>query len=109
MKPREARVHHWLKESQRLLSSGKSLICASQTAKVAKSTKVRELVERYEEVKVPSMKFAMYRDQWSAGQKKTAAASMMALIAANPTHKDSNRWMDQLKKLTEKEGEADVP
>jgi|GEM_PF-7122379 hypothetical protein len=80
-----------------------------QTAKVAKSTKVRELVERYEEVKVPSMKFAMYRDQWSAGQKKTAAASMMALIAANPTHKDSNRWMDQLKKLTEKEGEADVP
>jgi len=39
-----------------------------QTARVARATKVKELVERYEVVKVPAMKFAMYRDQWAAGQ-----------------------------------------
>ena len=72
-----------------------------QTARVAKATKVKEIEEKYAEVKVPAMKFAMYRDQWTAGQQKQAAASMMALISANPTHKDSNDWMEDLKSLTE--------
>jgi hypothetical protein len=78
-----------------------------QTARVAKATKVKELVEMYETVKVPAMKFAMYSDQWKAGQQKQAAAQMMSLIAAHPTHKDSNRWLEQLKKLTS--GEEATP
>ena len=71
-----------------------------QTARVAKATKVKEIEERYQEVKVPAMKFAMYRDQWIAGQQKQAAGAMMALISANPTHQDSNDWMEELKGLT---------
>ena len=71
-----------------------------QTARVAKATKVKEIEEKYQAVKVPAMKFAMYRDQWSAGQQKQAAAAMMALISANPTHQDSNDWMEELKGLT---------
>ncbi len=72
-----------------------------QTARVAKATKVKELVEKYESEKVPALKFAMYRDQWLMGQQKQAAASMMALISANPTHKDSNDWLEALKRLTD--------
>jgi hypothetical protein len=68
-----------------------------QTGRVAKSTKVKEIEEKYNSEKVPSMKFAMYRDQWVAGLPKQAAASMMALITAHPTHKDSNDWMKELK------------
>jgi len=71
-----------------------------QTARVAKATKVDEIEEEYAEVKVPAMKFSMYRDQWTAGQQKQAAAAMMALIGANPTHQDSNDWMEELKRLT---------
>ena len=71
-----------------------------QTARVAKATKVDEIEEEYAEVKVPAMKFSMYRDQWTAGQQKQAAAAMMALISANPTHQDSNDWMEELKRLT---------
>ena len=78
-----------------------------QTGRVAKATKVKELEEKYQEVKVPSMKFAMYQDQWGAGQQKQAAAAMMALISANPTHQDSNDWMDALKQLAE--GDGPVP
>lgn len=72
-----------------------------QTARVAKATKIKEIEEKYEAVKVPAMKFAMYSDQWSAGQIKQASASMMALIVANPTHKDSNDWMEKLKQLSD--------
>ncbi len=75
-----------------------------QTGRVAKATKIKEIEEKYNEVKVPAMKFAMYRDQWIAGQQKQAAPAMIALIGANPTHKDSNDWMLQLKNLAE--GEA---
>jgi hypothetical protein len=71
-----------------------------QTARVAKATKVDEIEEEYAEVKVPAMKFSMYRDQWTAGQQKQAGAAMMALISANPTHQDSNDWMEELKRLT---------
>ncbi len=70
-----------------------------QTARVAKATKVDEIEEEYAEVKVPAMKFSMYHDQWIAGQQKQAAAAMMALISANPTHQDSNDWMEELKRL----------
>ena len=75
-----------------------------QTARVAKATKVDEIEQEYLTKKVPSMKFAMYRDQWNAGQQKQAAAGMMALITANPVHKDSNDWMEELKRLTSKQG-----
>jgi nitrate reductase assembly molybdenum cofactor insertion protein NarJ len=61
---------------------------------------VDEIEEEYAEVKVPAMKFSMYRDQWTAGQQKQAGAAMMALISANPTHQDSNDWMEELKRLT---------
>ena len=71
-----------------------------QTALVAKATKVNEIEQEYRDIKVPAMKFAMYRDQWKAGQQKQAAAGMIALISANPTHKDSNDWMEELKGLT---------
>jgi hypothetical protein len=74
-----------------------------QTGRVAKATKVKEIEEKYQEVKVPAMKFAMYRDQWAAGQQKQAAAAMMALINANPTHQDSNDWMEALKQLAQEE------
>ena len=50
------------------------------------------------------MKFAMYRDQWTAGQQKQAAAAMIALISANPTHKDSQDWMEELKRLASGDG-----
>ena len=74
-----------------------------QTARVAKATNVKEIEEKYQAVKVPAMKFAMYRDQWAAGQQKQAATAMIALIGANPTHQDSNDWMDELKNLTQGE------
>ncbi len=74
-----------------------------QTARVAKATKVKEIEEEYELVKVPAMKFSMYRDQWAAGQQKQAAQAMMALINANPTHQDSNDWMEALKQLAAQE------
>lgn len=77
-----------------------------QTGRVAKATKVKEIEEKYVEVKVPAMKFAMYRDQWSAGQEKQAASAMMTLITANPTHKDSNDWMETLKQLADEEAGA---
>ena len=77
-----------------------------QTGRVAKATKIKEIEERYAEVKVPAMKFAMYRDQWTAGQQKQAATAMMALISANPTHKDSQDWMEELKRLASGEGSA---
>ena len=74
-----------------------------QTGRVAKSTKVKEIEDKYNAEKVPSMKFAMYRDQWSAGLPKQAAASMIALITAEPTHKDSNDWMQELKRFAASE------
>ena len=69
------------------------------TARVAKATKVPEIMDQYTEMKVPDMKFSMYRDQWSAGQQKQAATAMIALISGHPTHKDSNGWMNELKSL----------
>lgn len=72
-----------------------------QTGRVAKATKVKEIEEEYQTVKVPAMKFAMYRDQFASGQEKAAAASMMTLISSNPTHKDSNDWMEALKALSD--------
>ncbi len=75
-----------------------------QTGRVAKATKVKEIEERYGVVKVPAMKFAMYSDQWTAGQEKQAAQGMMALISANPTHKDCQEWLDKLKELTRGDG-----
>lgn len=75
-----------------------------QTGRVAKATKVKEIEEEYESVKVPAMKFSMYRDQWAAGQQKQAAQGMMALINANPTHQDSNDWIAALKQLAEQQG-----
>ena len=71
-----------------------------QTTRVAKATRVDEIEAEYAQVKVPAMKFAMYRDQWNAGQQKPAAAGMMSLISAHPTHKDSNDWLEDLKSLT---------
>lgn len=70
-----------------------------QTGRVAKATKIDEIGERYTDVKVPAMKFALYRDQWTAGQQKQAAAAMITLISAHPTHKDSQAWMETLKRL----------
>jgi hypothetical protein len=73
----------------------------------ALSTKVKELVERYEEVKVPSMKFAMYRDQWTAGQKKTAAACCAfckAQVAKSVNCRD--RWNSQSPTATAAHGNA---
>lgn len=74
-----------------------------QTGRVANATKVKEIEEEYEAVKVPAMKFSMYRDQWASGQQKQAAQAMMALINANPTHPDSNDWMEALKQLAAQE------
>ena len=72
----------------------------TQTGRIAKATSVKEIEEKYELEKVPSMKWAMYKDQWEIGQQKTAAQSMIALISANPTHQDSSDWLDELKTLS---------
>lgn len=73
----------------------------SQTAGIAKSTKVKELSERFEAEKLPVLKWKQARDQWRTGQMEAGAAAMLAVIRANPSHKECQNWVAELRTLAE--------
>lgn len=68
-------------------------------AGIAKDTKVKELTERYENEKLPVLKWLQARDQWRCGQMEAAAANMLAVIRANPGHKECQNWTRELRGL----------
>ncbi|MES2705981.1 MAG: hypothetical protein V4726_05195 [Verrucomicrobiota bacterium] len=71
----------------------------SQTAALAKATKVKELTERYSIEKLPVLKWLQARDQWRSGQAEAGAASMLTVIRENPGHKACPEWMSELRNM----------
>lgn len=68
-----------------------------QMARIAKATGVKELVEKYETEKLPVLKWGQACDQWDAGHEEPAAQAMLAIIRANPAHRETSSWISQLR------------
>lgn len=66
---------------------------------LATRTKLQFEIDRFNQVRRPQLLWGRLRDLASIGLKNRAAADMLALIKANPTHPDATAWADELESL----------
>jgi hypothetical protein len=68
-------------------------------ADLASRTKLQFEIDRFNTVRRPQLLWGRLRDLAAIGLKNRAAADMLALVKANPSHPDATSWADELETL----------
>ena len=68
-----------------------------------------EAREKFEQERLPQLKWGQMKEMFELGQQETAGAAMVAHIRTNMAHRDAPRWIDDLRLLLAGEDKSAAP
>lgn len=89
------------KQAVNLMNAWKKRI--EQQTLIASSPRFKEAKEKFEEEKLPELKWGQALELFRLGQEEPAAATMISLIKANMGHRNASQWINELKGLLDKD------